>query len=74
MTKFVPFTGGLNYTARTSYEGVLGIDIMPTADLMEWCDERFEGHYTNTLMLGSGAILWMFEKRKEAIWFTLTWA
>ena len=70
MSKFVTFEGGLNYTTRTDYELSRTVT---TNDLMEWCDARLQGHYTNTLMMGSGSTLWMFENRKDAIWFALTW-
>lgn len=70
MTKFVTFEGGLNYTVRTPYEVSRNA---PMVTCMEWCEEFIAGRYTNTHMLGSGATLWMFEKRKDAIWFALTW-
>lgn len=66
MSKFEPFTGGLPYTVRIS-----GMDMRQT---MTWCDERFEGIYSNTYMLGTDTTLWFFQDRKEAIWFALTWA
>lgn len=66
MTKFVPFEIGLDYTVRT-----LGFDDVNRQ--MDWCDERFNGIYTNTYMPGSGTNLWLFKNRKEAIWFALTW-
>lgn len=66
MTKFVRHTHGLEWTVHTA-------GFIRTPDMGDWCDEWFEGVYSNTFMSGSGTTVWFFQNRKEAIWFALTW-
>lgn len=66
MSKFVLHPTGLKW--KISTPGYVEEDAMS-----DWCNSRIQGHYSNIYMIVSDVTVWFFERRKDAIWFALTW-